>query len=149
MLGSTTGWQKSILLFLAGVAPAIIMAQQVYKWRDAQGTIHYSEQPPPIGVKSSVLRLAADMNTGKTESLEDSKAASSEGGQASDSIVALDQAQRHSLCQTARNNFKLLSGQVIVVNGGDITTARQLDEEQRAKARDEAQAQIGQYCDDK
>lgn len=41
------------LLFLAPPA----MAGEIYKWRDADGRIHYQDKPPPDGVSSKPLNL--------------------------------------------------------------------------------------------
>ena len=135
-----------VLLAVAGMAAHCVQAQQVYKWKDAGGTVHYSEQPPPAGVRSSTVHLSGDAAPGAPPPAT-ARPVTPASAQAP--AVAVDQAQQQRLCQTAQDNLKLLSGKAVVVDGNDISQARQLDEAQRAKAREEAQAQIGQYCNGK
>jgi len=54
-------------LFLTLLAlPALsAMAAGVYRWTDAQGNVHYSDQPPPPGAKNSSQK---DIKAGKRES---------------------------------------------------------------------------------
>lgn len=40
-------------LLLLGLMPALAMAQ-VYRWVDAQGVVHYSQEPPPKGSYNAV-----------------------------------------------------------------------------------------------
>jgi hypothetical protein len=47
-----------IALVFACVAPALAHGQ--WKWRDAQGGIHYSDQPPPVQIPQRDILRAAD-----------------------------------------------------------------------------------------
>ena len=49
-------WPVAIALALLFAGPA---AAEVYRWLDANGTVHYSSSPPPQGVKASVLDIDA------------------------------------------------------------------------------------------
>ncbi|HYG54240.1 MAG TPA: DUF4124 domain-containing protein [Burkholderiales bacterium] len=54
-----------LLLFLPVVAYA-----QVYRWVDAKGTVHYSNSPPPQGVKAAKLDIDAQPGPAATQSAE-------------------------------------------------------------------------------
>lgn len=42
-----------------------VMAAGVYRWTDAQGNVHYSDQPPPAGARNASQK---DIKAGKGES---------------------------------------------------------------------------------
>lgn len=44
-----------LALAFALAAPATAQQSTIYKWRDANGVVHYSNSPPPEGTQSSVL----------------------------------------------------------------------------------------------
>lgn len=131
---------------LAFVALALashgLWAQQVYKWTDAAGTVHYEEHPQAKNAKLVELKGGVDtpvQSTADTPQLTVSKA----------DVDQMDKAQRIHLCQVARDNLKRIDGSASVVDSGDIQAARLLSNDDRLKARGDAQAQIGSYCDDK
>lgn len=134
------GWLSTLALFCFSSA---CLSQQVYKWKDGAGTIHYSEQPPPNGVKKVRMKLSVN-DAGENISESDATPTSKPDDQ-----TALDKAndkQERHLCSTARQNMKLLDSGAMIASGGDIKVATQLAGEQREKARGEAQAQVERYC---
>ena len=44
----------SLLAVLAGLGLAAAAGAQTYKWKDAEGKVHYSDQPPPANIKEPV-----------------------------------------------------------------------------------------------
>jgi hypothetical protein len=53
---------KTALIFLAGVlSVSLVSAQQVYKWVDAKGKIHYSDVPPPTKSKTKTVDTRSQM----------------------------------------------------------------------------------------
>ena len=119
-----------------------LWAQQVYKWTDAAGTVHYEEHPQAKNAKLVELKGGVDTpvpSTGDTPQLTVSKA----------DVDQADTAQRAHLCQVARDNLKRIDSKAPVTDGGDIQSARLLSGDDRLKARGDAQAQIGSYCNDK
>ena len=137
---------RSSLSGLACLALALasqgLVAQQVYKWTDAAGTVHYEEHPQAKNAKRVDLAGGVDTpvpSSGDTPQLTVSKA----------DLDSTDKAQRIHLCQVARDNLKRIDGQAAVVDGSDIQSARLLSGDDRLKARGDAQAQIGSYCNDK
>jgi hypothetical protein len=119
-------------------------AQQVYKWTDAQGTVHYSEQKPAAQAKVLILKHDASAETPE-QAVAEAARAQAEGRPALDRA---EQAQRTRMCAKARDNLKLLDSPAIVLGSADPHTATQLSGEQREAARDEARQQIRTYCDE-
>lgn len=131
---------------LACVALALVShglcAQQVYKWTDAAGTVHYEEHPQAKNAKLVELKGGVDTPVRSMTDAPQLTVSKADVDQA-------DKTQRVHLCQVARDNLKRIDGQAAVIDSGDIHAARLLNNDDRLKARGDAQAQIGSYCDDK
>jgi len=136
-----------VMTILCSVTAAAV-AQAIYKWTDATGVTHYSEQAPPVAVKTKQLLLNAAVSA--------STPATSAPPLSQSTATALDAAKsdyRKQACTTARGNLKLLSGRGMVLDTGTMQNpagvdgARMLGSEQRDAARSDAQQQIQQFCD--
>ena len=57
---------KHITVFLLALAFAAPVGAEIYRWVDAHGGVHYSDQPPPPDVKNMKRMGAPDANTGDT-----------------------------------------------------------------------------------
>ena len=51
-----------IVVALLLVAP-LAVAQQIYKWTDAKGTVHYSQSAPPEGTRFQQVKLAGGVES--------------------------------------------------------------------------------------
>lgn len=134
------------LWILAGAAllwTASAGAQEAYKWKDANGTVHYSQQPPPQGVANAHMKLsqsgAASAPTDPAQPRADA------GSELQDANVR----QRKHMCEVAKGNLKMLDGGGMITSGEDIASAKQLDPDQRQQAVATAQADIDRYCHEK
>jgi Domain of unknown function (DUF4124) len=47
-----------------------VLAADIYRWVDEKGTVHYSNEPPPAGVRSTKVDAEADPRAPVTESAE-------------------------------------------------------------------------------
>ncbi len=47
---------------LEGVVRSTLGTTRVYKWRDAEGTVHITDEPPPEGTKFEQLEYQNDAN---------------------------------------------------------------------------------------
>ena len=52
-------------LMLAGAAQA-----EVYRWVDAKGTVHYSNEKPPADVRATVVNIDAKTGPASADSLD-------------------------------------------------------------------------------
>jgi hypothetical protein len=52
------------------VLAASSAAGQVYRWVDERGTVHYSNEAPPPGIKATTVNIEADPRAPVTESAE-------------------------------------------------------------------------------
>ena len=128
------------LLLLAPMAAA-----QVYKWTDASGTVHYSEAPPPQGMKFSRVTT-----TGTAEPLAAPAAAASTSGGSEPAAapaqpVADTPENRSKLCNSLKTNIAALqgSGPVVMQQNGKTVA---LDADQRKQQTTAAQSQYDLYC---
>jgi hypothetical protein len=137
------------LLLLAPLAMG-----QAYKWTDASGTVHYSDNPPPQGTQYKRITTS-----GSAEPLAAQGKRSSEGGsetpaggsrpqQQPQKPVADTPENRTKLCGTLKSNLELLHGKqaVITQEGGQ---QKLLDDSQRQQQQAMAEAQYKQFCSDK
>lgn len=132
------------LWLLLLLTPAVVAAQQVYKWTDAAGTVHYSEHRP-VGA-ATVMKLSGDEHPATPEQAVEEASRALADGQAE--LAQVDRRQRQRMCAKARGNLKLLDSDAMVLGHGDMKTATRLSDEQRSAARSEAKQQMGMYCDE-
>ncbi|MHA6204475.1 DUF4124 domain-containing protein [Dyella soli] len=129
---------------------APLVVAQAYKWTDANGTVHYSDAPPPQGTKYSKVTT-----TGTVEPLvAPAPAANNEAGAEGGSEVvpkrntepmADTPENRTKLCASLKANMETLkaSGPVIMQDGGQ---QKVMSADQRKQQQSTAEAQYQQYC---
>lgn len=121
---------------------------QAYKWTDASGTVHYSDNPPPKGVQAKRITTS-----GSVQPLAE-PAKPSAGNTSTESQPSSQQAQqpmadtpenRKKLCGTLKGNLDILRDKrpVVVQEGKD---QKVLDDTQRKQQQATAEAQYKQYC---
>jgi len=49
------------LIYLLLLASPFVQAGEVFRWTDAQGKVHYSDQPPPPGAQSARIKGKANV----------------------------------------------------------------------------------------
>lgn len=132
-----------LALVLLLLAPAV--AAQVYKWTDAQGTVHYSEMPPPQG--TAFKRITT---TGVVEAPP--PAPKPVGAEPDDkpqpeqpTSVADTPENRAKLCSSLKANLDTLrsKGPVVMEQQGKPVA---LDDEQRKQQIATAEKQYVQFC---
>lgn len=129
------------LLLLAPLATA-----QVYKWTDANGTVHYSEAPPAQGIKYSKVTTTGTVEPLSKPASRANPEDSNEGNrEPTPKTVADTPENRKSLCASLKSNLATLQGSGPVVMEKDGKT-NALNAEQRKQQIDTAQAQYNQYC---
>lgn len=133
----------SVLLGMFAVTA--LCGQTYYKWTDAQGITHYSEQRP--AGKAAAITVRPGM--------PEEPAVATTTQPAPSPTQALDAAAvqfKKQACQTARENLKLLAGGGMVVSTGTVShpsgveTATKLSAEQRDAAKVNARKNVDTYC---
>lgn len=129
------------LLLLAPLATA-----QVYKWTDASGTVHYSQDAPPQGTKYAQVKTTGAVDPVVAPA---PAPANSEASDAPATTPVPDTPENHSkLCTSLKSNLAALQGAgPVVMQQNGKTTA--LDDDQRKQQAGTTQAQYDQYCQGK
>jgi len=155
---------KNFLLILLTLTSASSFAG-LNKWVDANGKVHYSDQPPPANVKATVLRSAsgatAPAATGdaaassvpaapKTiaEREAELKKAQQAKKEAAD-MAAQKQAEAAAIkenCIAARKSLSILQEGMRMVEIDDKGERFYLNDEQRQQRIARAQQDISTYC---
>lgn len=135
-----------IVLALLLVAP-LAAAQQIYKWTDAKGTVHYSQSAPPEGTRFQQVKLAGGVESADASAAQPNteSASAPADAPAPAAPVADTPANRARLCATLKANLATLqgSGPVVMQQGGKPSV---LSDAQRQQQVATANAQYRQYC---
>ena len=126
------------VVLLSLVPPALA---QIYKWKDAAGTTHYSETPPPSGTAFHRLNLVSDTSATPT-----GVTAASAGSAAPPAAPADTPANRAKLCADLTNNLKELRGSMALNIDDGHGKPVAMTAERRQQETATAQAQYQQYC---
>lgn len=128
-------------------------AQQIYKWKDANGVIHYSQTPPASSVHYTRMSL-----TSQPEVASGTPAPSnpeSEGAPESDTATPSaasggtlpdTPSNRAALCRQLSSNIALLQSKQPVVTSGNDGKQQVMSDDAREQQLAAARAQQGQYC---
>jgi hypothetical protein len=132
------------LLLAALLLTATAASAQVYKWTDAQGTVHYSQLAPPQGTKYKTITT-----TGAEESPVPPPPASQPDAEPAPAAAAAPMTDtpenRAKLCGTLKANLDALNGAgpvVMQVSG----QSKALNADERKQQVAAAQSQFQQYC---
>lgn len=104
--------QALLAMMIGAVAglPLLASAQQVYKWVDADGTVHFSESPPP-GTEADEMKLryqstpdpeaAAAQHKAWNDAYQERRDSKQEAAEQS-RVAAQEAAERRQKCEQAR-----------------------------------------------
>ena len=139
-----------LIIFTLLISPRLIA--EVYKWTDASGKVHYSDQKPEKQpnakeVTQDIKKANTDTSSQEQQKLgtifrkENDADRNYQQQQARDAQPSPDQQER---CQNARNFLKRLEGRIMIAdeNGKEV---RFTDAERRVKAQ-ELRDQINDNC---
>jgi len=123
------------LLAVSGAATA----DQFYKWKDAEGTWHYTTTPPPDGSQAAALNV--DPNARASQPQGAAPADAPADAAAAEAVPADAVAKRRQACDKARAHLQTLSENPFVEMDRDgdgkpemLSEAQQAEEIQRTKS---------------
>ncbi|WP_250625135.1 DUF4124 domain-containing protein [Pinirhizobacter soli] len=125
------------LLPLLLIVVATAASAQAYKWKDASGTVHYSDTPPPTGTDYKNVKT-----TGSTSPLGPSAVPTPSSSAAKPSADAGNK----SVCTDLQKNMALLSGTEPLSIDGPNGKQVALDDTHRRQELSLAQDQYKQNC---
>lgn len=133
-------------LLAAVAATAGQAADKVYKWKDANGAIHFSDAPPPKGTEFNNVKI---VNQSAAITSEQAPAAPADAAAADPAKpqVAKD-TSRAARCKDAQARLKLLEGdQALNVDRGDGKPVA-LEGQERKTELDVVRATAAAVCSD-
>ncbi len=150
-------WAGMISLAVLLALPAVATAEEMYRWVDANGEVHYSDQPPPPEVKEyramtrSGATAAPSVDTRPVgESLADQEAdfqrrrAQEAEEEARAERVA---AERRQNCDRARSQYNTVSAGGRISRRNSAGEVVFLDDDEVARESEEARAEVEKWCD--
>lgn len=135
------------LLTLAVLAPAAVQAQ-VYTWKDARGTVHYSDAPPPHGVKYTRLNIKSDGPASAPAASDHMPAQATQPSDGGDSgtRVADTPANRKAMCKQLQSNISLLQSKQALNTAGPDGKLHAMSKQERTQQLQRERDQYQQYC---
>jgi len=137
------------LLALLGVFGAAgAHAGDYYKWTDAQGTVHYSQTPPP-GQAAKTVYVNDNAPTSLPPGFGNQPETAGQKAQAREDRAALRKANAEAVeanCTDAKGNLTVLGGRRMVAKRDNNPDVRALTPEQRKQALADSRAQADTYC---
>ncbi|WIG54269.1 MAG: hypothetical protein OJF61_000055 [Rhodanobacteraceae bacterium] len=142
----------AIGLSLASIA-GFAGAQQIYKWKDANGVTHFSQTPPSSGTHYSKMKLTSEpdisSNPAPAAATSSSEPGSSDAPRQSapaSSTQPDTASNRATLCKQLSSNISLLQSKQPVVTGGADGKQQVMSDNAREAQLATARAQQAQYC---
>jgi len=158
MKGIKHGVGTISLAALLLAAAVTIGAQEMYRWVDEKGEVHYSDQPPPPEVKEyrSMTRSGGAAGTSfEAQSGNESLAEKEAEFQRRKAQEAEDETRAEQAEAERRKNCDLARGQYNTISAGGRISRRDaagevvyLTDEQIAEETEQAQAEIDKWCND-
>jgi len=133
------------MIALALLLLTTLASAQVYKWKDANGTVHYSQTPPPSsGTKFKEVKPDTSVPPTPAASTA-APAAAAPATQPAATTMADTPENRAKLCASLQTNLAALQSAAPVVMQQDGKQTA-LDDSARKQQASAAQAQYQQYC---
>jgi len=151
---------KKLLLILSILTSANAFAG-LSKWVDADGKVHYSDQPPPANVKATTLRTSSDAAAPESaaasapaapKTIAEREAELKKAQRAkkeADDRAAQEQARAQgekTNCDAAQQSLRALQEGMRIVEVDAQGERSYLDDEQRRQRIEKAQQNIRTYC---
>jgi hypothetical protein len=142
------------LLFLGVLAITGHAQAELYKWTDAQGKVHYTDQPPTL--KAQVIKNStagqADITSQATQSLDAKDQAyqkrrkeADDARTKADKEAELARVQREN-CAKARSNLSTLQNSARVYSTNAAGQRTYMDDAARARELTSSQKAVSDFC---
>lgn len=150
---------RSVLLLLLLFAFALPAgAQTFYKWTDAQGNVHYTDEPPAQGdyeevrpatgpADSETASAAERLQSWRERQVESAEREAEERAEREEAERA--EAIRAENCTRARENARVLeqNTRILLPAGEEGGEPERMTDEERLRRLEEARAAVAEFCD--
>jgi hypothetical protein len=147
----TAALSVTVLVAALSSAPDAPAQENVYKWTDAEGTVHYTARPPE-GVEYEIVDIAQQTRrSGSTppaeESDSDSESSASIPPEQPDMAAeGPDPEMVAERCEQARRNIENLTTRSNVLIAGEDGERRQITNEEREQMLQDARDFMDEWC---
>lgn len=130
-------------------------AQQVYKWKDANGVVHYSQTAPTSGTNYSTVKLTGEPDISSNPAATSSAKPAATPPVPANRLPANNGTQANTpanlkrLCSQIDSNITALQGKTPVVRQDGEGGQSVMSDDQREQQLATAQAQKRKYCSPK
>ena len=138
-----------LVAMLAFLSAQSVLAVEVYSWVDADGTRHFSGQPPDHdNYELMTIRDRGASAIQRTESETEQVVSEQETiiTTPDRTVTVVDPEIIAANCNRARNNIDLVNSRRRIVVTGEDGEPRRLDDDERANLTSESQAYIDENC---
>jgi hypothetical protein len=147
--------RPAVLLALFLLGGHAFAAQQVYKWTDANGVVHYTDTPPPRSANAQKMTMRGGVSTLVTDDAQAPAAAATgaagsgkagAAGTTSSGLMQDSPEARAKVCEQARTNLDLLRSKYELSIAGPDGKPQALDDDKRQAEIKRAEEQVSFYC---
>lgn len=143
----------SLILTLSLVSPPSD-AGRIYKWTDANGTVHYGEHPPAnhdsqlmnTTTGKSSRGSAGESGASSTEAVDENEADANDTQTAPTHAQEVKPAKDKGICERARSNLEILVERGRIKQADESGEIRYLSDEQKAEQIEAAKKAVKIYC---
>jgi len=147
---------RHLTLALLLLTSCLASAEQVYKWVDESGTVHFAEQPPrdreyeTINVRSLAPAEPAESASRQQATQQADNAAEQQQRltRPGTEITTEDPEKVAENCARARRNIEVINARRRVMVEGEDGDQRRMSDEERMQLLEESRAYIADNCKD-
>ncbi len=122
----------------------------IYKWVDAQGVTHFTEQPSPSGrgeeVQPRVTRPATPPPAAPASAMDAAPPAGETNPAKPGEVLTMPADKMAEQCQNARQRLQQLESSPRIMTRGEDGQMQRAPEEERQRMMDEERKRIELYC---
>ena len=147
----------SAALLVALTGPATTVASQIYKYTDADGTVHYVDRPTGAATEERVaiisqptdraaVQTRVEGRLDRQQAAEDARTARADARQ-QEAAARAEREQRAQKCQEYRSRLETYVQSRRLYRQGEDGERISLDDAEREAARQKVEELVAEYCD--
>lgn len=147
----------SAALLVALTGPATTVASQIYKYTDADGTVHYVDRPTGAATEERVaiisqptdraaVQTRVEGRLDRQQAAEDARTARADARQ-QEAAARAEREQRAQKCQEYRSRLETYVQSRRLYRQGEDGERIYLDDAEREAARQKVEELVAEYCD--
>ena len=146
----------SAALLVALTGPATTVASQIYKYTDADGTVHYVDRPTGAATEERVAIISQPTDRAAVQTrvegrlgqqaAEDARTARADARQ-QEAAARAEREQRAQKCQEYRSRLETYVQSRRLYRQGEDGERIYLDDAEREAARQKVEELVAEYCD--